>query len=188
MRAALALAAVLGMACFLVSAPAPMKKANLIVNGSFEEGPPVGNYLALNPGNTDVKGWVVTRAQVDLVGNYWPAADGQNSIDLHGSPGFGGIQQTFATKPGRKYVVTFSLSANPDGAVAKKQMAVAAAGKLEEFTADMTGKTLKNMGWEKKTWRFTAVDKQTTLELYTLMKEDDACGPVIDDVRVTEAD
>ena len=31
-------------------------------------------------------------------------------------------------------------------------------------------------------------EKETTLELYTLMKNDDACGPIIDDVSVTEDD
>jgi choice-of-anchor C domain-containing protein len=186
----------LSMAClaalaFLVSlagaAPAPVKKTNLLVNGSFEEGPPIGNYLGLNPGDTSVKGWVVTRAQIDIVGNYWPAAHGQRSIDLHGSPGLGGIQQTFATKPGRTYLVTFSLAANPDGTVPKKLLGVSAAGKSAEFSFDGTGKTLKQMGWAKKSWRFTAIDKQTTLEFYTLMKNDEACGPVLDDVCVVEA-
>src|SRR4051794_16929180 len=169
------------------AAPAPIKKTNFLVNGSFEEGPVVGRYLPLNPGDTSVKGWVVTRAQVDLVGPYWQTAHGQRSIDLHGSPGLGGIQQTFATKPGRTYVVTFALAANPDGTVPKKLLGVAAAGKTAEFTSDATGKTIKQMGWEKKSWRFTATDKQTTLEFYTLMKNDEACGPVIDDVSVVEA-
>ncbi len=181
--------AVLGLLVSVAGgAPAPIKKTNLLVNGSFEEGPVVGRYLPLNPGDTSVKGWVVTRAQVDLVGPYWQTAHGQRSIDLHGSPGLGGIQQTFATKPGRTYLVTFSLAANPDGTVPKKQLGVAAAGKTAEFTADATGKTLKQMSWAKKSWRFTATGKQTTLEFYTLMKNDEACGPVIDEVRVVEVD
>src|SRR5262249_4945313 len=173
---------------FAGGAPAPIKKTNLLVNGSFEEGPGVGRHLPLNPGDTSVKGWVVNRAQVDLVGPYWQPAPGQRSIALHGSPGLGGIQQPFATKPGRTSLVPFSLAATPDGTVPKKQLGVTAAGKTAEFTADATGKTLKQMGWAKKSWRFTATDKQTTLEFYTLMKNDEACGPVIDDVSVVEAD
>jgi len=39
----------------------------------------------------------------------------------------------------------------------------------------------------RKSWKFTATDKETTLELYTLMKNDDA-RPIIDDVSVTEDD
>ena len=139
-------------------------------------------------GATDIKGWVVTRAQVDVVDSYWKAAQGKRSIDLHGSPGFGGIQQTFKTKPGKRYTVTFSLAGNPDGSVPNKTMGVAAAGQKAEFKFDATGKTRQDPGWVRKSWRFTAADRETTLELYTLMQVDDACGPIIDDVSVTEDD
>src|SRR5262249_31338272 len=156
------------------------------VNGGFEEGPPVGNYRAFAAGSTDIKGWVVTRASVDVVGPYWPAAEGKRSIDLHGSPGLGGLSQAFATKPGRSYLVTFSLAGNPDGAVPKKLVGVSAAGRSAAFPFDATGKSLKDMGWVRKSWRFKAQAAKTTLEIYTLMKNDDSCGPVIDDVRVVE--
>src|SRR5262249_35405985 len=181
------LAALGFLASFAGAAPAPIKKSNLLVNGSFEEGPPIGNYLGVNPGDTAIKGWVVTRAQVDIVGTYWPAANGQRSIDLHGSPGLGGIQQTFAPRAGRTHLGTFPLPTNPPGPIPQKSLGVSAAGKTAEFTCDATGKTVKQMGWQKKSWRFTATDKQTTLEFYTLMKNDEACGPVIDDVCVVEA-
>ena len=40
------------------------KPRNLLVNGSFEEGPDAGDFLPLDPGATDIKGWAVTRAQI----------------------------------------------------------------------------------------------------------------------------
>ena len=169
--------------------PKPIKRDNLLVNGSFEEGPPVGNWLGLNPDNKQIKGWVVTRAQIDLVGTYWKAADGKKSIDLHGSPGKGGISQTFATKPGRTYSVTFSLAGNPEGGDQVKIVGVSAADKTTSFTFDTKGKTKEDLGWVKKTWKFKAAKDKTTLEFYTLTKGVDAsCGPVIDNVVVVGED
>ena len=170
----------------LPGAPAPKKKVNLLTNGSFEQGPVLGTWLALNPGSKEITGWVVTRGQIDLVGSHWAAAEGKRSIDLHGSPGFGGVSQTFATTAGKTYVVTFMLAGNPDGSVPKKTMGASAAGKSATFTFDAAGKTHKAPGWKKQSWRFTAKAKKTTLELYTLMKNDDACGPILDDVSVVE--
>jgi choice-of-anchor C domain-containing protein len=168
------------------TAPLPKAPPNLLVNGSFEEGPDgLGNWQPYGPGDKAIKGWEVTRGQIDLVGNQWPAAEGKRSLDLHGSPGLGGIKQTFATKPGTRYKVSFSMAANPEGTVPKKRMGVSAAGETGEFEFDAAGKTVKAMGWVKKSWRFKATEKQTTLEFYTLMKEDEACGPALDDVSVT---
>src|SRR5688572_33418771 len=97
-----------------VRAPCEGESKNLLVNGSFEEGPDAGDFLPLEPGSTDIKGWTVTRAQVDYIGGHWKSADGNRSLDLHGSPGLGGVKQTFATVKGRKYKVTFAVAANPN--------------------------------------------------------------------------
>src|SRR5262249_564638 len=133
----------------------------------------------------EIKGWTVIRGQIDLVGNYWQHADGKRSIDLHGSPGYGGVKQSFKTVKGKKYRVTFSLAANPDGSVPEKKVGVKAAGKEEKFTFDGTGKTKTDMGWSTQVWDFTATDNETALEIYTLMEEDPNCGPVLDNVSVT---
>src|SRR5262245_46507251 len=181
----LILPALLGLAF----APAPFPKpqrGNLLVNGSFEEGPAVDRWVTLGVNSKDVKGWVVTRAGIDVVGNYWQAAHGSRSIDLHGSPGFGGISQTFATTPGRTYAVRFSMAANPYTSVYRKVMGVSAAGQSAKFTFDAYGKSRQSMGWEIKTWRFTATQNRTTLELYTLMQTEEFSGPTIDDVQVHE--
>jgi choice-of-anchor C domain-containing protein len=161
-------------------------KANLLVNGSFEDGIDISEvkYLPLNKGSKDIKGWEVTRGQIDYEGLSWQHADGERSIDLHGSPGFGGIKQTFKTRKGQKYRLTFFMAGNPNGLVPVKKMGVEVADKKEEFSFDTQGKKLIDMGWTSHTLDFTATDVQTTLEFYTLMSEDDWCGPALDNVSV----
>jgi len=99
---------------------------NLIKNGSFEIGTDLGDGISLNPGATNIQNWVVTRANIDYLGTYWEAADGNRSLDLNGSPGFGGIAQTFNTTPGAKYQVTFDIGGNPESGPIIKKMQVEA--------------------------------------------------------------
>ena len=163
---------------------------NLLVNGSFEDGPEAGDFLPLDPGSTDIKGWTVTRAQVDYIGGHWKAADGGRSLDLHGSPGLGGLRQAFPTVTGRKYRVTFAMAANPNfhpDAGSVKMLCVRAAGKKEAFSFDGAGKAVDQMGWVTKVWEFTAVEDETTLEFHTLETDDASCGPALDNVAVVEA-
>ena len=171
------------------------KKPNLIVNGSFEDGPVVGDagFLPLDEDSVEVRGWVVTRGQIDLLqetGGKLKAAHGKRSLDLHGSPGFGGVKQPFVTKVGQKYKVTFSMSGNPGVGHETVQMAVRAAGKKEVFGCDMAGKTLDDLKWEQKSWEFTAVDTITVLEFHTAMAPtaNPFGGPLLDDVKVVAVD
>lgn len=157
---------------------------NLLLNGSFEMGPDAADFVSLDKGSTVMKGWTVTRGQIDYVNNLWAAADGGRCLDLHGSPGFGGVQQTFPTEKGKKYRLTFSMAVNPDSQVKVKKLGASAAGKTQEFSMDGSGKTAKALGWTQKTWEFEATDASTTLELYTLEDTDPCCGPLLDDVKV----
>jgi choice-of-anchor C domain-containing protein len=175
------------------SAAAPAKvdpKANLLVNGSFEVGPAfVPNFLPVDEDSVEIRGWVVTRGQIDILqgtpGGQQKAAHGKRSLDLHGSPGLGGVEQAFATKAGQKYRVAFSMSGNPGLGYESVQMAVRAAGKKEVFECDMTGKTLDDLKWETKTWEFTAVEGITILEFRTAMPAANPFGgPLVDDVKV----
>ena len=93
------------------------------INGSFEQGPAVGTFLNLEARNTSLPGWIVTGEGVDLVSTgYWISSDGTRAIDLDGNarsrqtPPYvhGGIAQTFATKLGMRYRVTFDLAGNPN--------------------------------------------------------------------------
>jgi choice-of-anchor C domain-containing protein len=165
----------------------------LLVNGSFEEGPEFKVHKPLDADSKEIKGWIVTRGQIDVVEEHdgtWKAPDGNRSLDLHGSPGFGGVKQSFTSRPGQKYRVTFSMSGNPGVIFEKAQLAVEAAGKVTQFECLMQGKSNEDLKWEKKTWEFTAVDKTTVLELRTAMPptSNGFGGPAIDDVWVVEID
>ncbi len=156
---------------------------NLLVNGSFEQGPWLGTYLPIDSGSTAINGWVVSRGQIDIV-RYWHSFDGDRSIDLNGTPGRGGMKQTFSTSAGATYRVVFALAGNPEGAPTIKTMVVSAAGSTAQFTFDISGKTITNMGWQIKTWNFVAVGPSTTLEFYSLVAPTSIYGPAIDNVLV----
>ena len=162
------------------------KDVNLLVNGSFEEGSDPGEqgWKPLDKGSKDIKGWEVTRGQIDYVSTYWEAADGKRSLDLHGSPGYGGVKQTFKTKKGQKYRLSFALAGNPVGSVAVKQLGVKVADKEEEFSFNTSCKSTTDMGWANQVVDFTATGVETTLEIYTVMEEDPSCGPALDNVSV----
>lgn len=176
---------------------------NLVINGSFEDGPaaipgdgeeinPNQGYLPLNEGSTAIMGWVVTRGQIDLTANHWRAADGRRSIDLNGSPGVGGIEQTINTVTGGRYLLTFKLSGHPYPIEAEERVKtlgvrIGEAGAIEKvFRFDTTGKDRANMGWVERGFEFTATSERTPIEFYSLSKKDRYGGPALDAVQVVE--
>jgi choice-of-anchor C domain-containing protein len=170
------------------SAPVP-KAAELVINGSFEDGPALegaNTWTPLDKESTAMKGWTVSRGQIDLLSTNWQAGEGKRSLDLHGSPGIGGVKQTIATKKGKAYTVTFQMAGNPGGTAKAKSLFVAAAGESKKFTFDATGKTYEDMGWETVKWEFTATADETELELYSAETTDEFAGPALDNVSVKE--
>jgi choice-of-anchor C domain-containing protein len=160
-----------------ISSAAPVPKgaqsANLIVNGSFEDMKDEDASKPQDKGSTAITGWVVTRGQIDVTqqnGNEWKAHHGKRALDLHGSPGFGGVEQSIATKPGKKYKVTFQMSGIPGVPEHKSvQLGVRAAGQDKEFELTMEGRTYEELKWEEQTWEFTAKEKGTVIEFHTAM-------------------
>jgi choice-of-anchor C domain-containing protein len=177
-----------------LAAPVPkgVESANIIVNGSFEDVSDEDAGRPQDKGSTALKGWVVTRGQIDVTqqnGNEWKAAHGKRGLDLHGSPGFGGVEQTIPTKPGKKYRVTFKMSGNPGVPEHKTvQLGVRAAGQDKEFELSMEGRTYEDLKWAEQTWEFTAKEKTTTIEFHTAMPptSNGFGGPLLDDVKVVE--
>jgi choice-of-anchor C domain-containing protein len=172
------------------------QQPSLIVNGSFEQGPPAGRFVNLVGGTTSIPGWKVTGEGIDVVGTLWKASRGLRSIDLDGSspstatPPYmhGGIAQTFATTPGTQYQVTFDLAGNGFGGPRMKPFRVSAAGQSMDFDFDVQGKTPARMGWVAKSWTFTAKDTSTTLEFRSLTTPPlTGYGAAIDNVSVTGA-
>ena len=195
-----ALIAVIACAAFADAAGSPQQagSGSLIVNGSFEDAPPVRTFVNIAGGASSLKGWQVTGEGVDIVNAvYWQASHGMRSVDLDGSArsrtsppySHGGVAQTFSTTSGTRYLVTFDMAGNTAYPPAKKPMRVSAADQSMEFAFDITGKTFRNMGWLPKSWTFTARDVTTTLEFRSLtVSPQTGYGPAIDNVSVTALD
>lgn len=159
---------------------------NLLNNGSFETGVLRGPSSALNLGSDAITGWTVNRGRVDYIGTFWQASHGVRSIDLDGTPGPGGIAQTFRTVPGQTYTVRFDLAGNPDGPPRFKVMVAAVAGNVRRFTFDVSGHSKSAMGWSTQSFTFRATKTTSTLEFYSLDAPGNWNGPAIDNVWVSE--
>lgn len=162
-------------------------EANLLTNGSFETASipaPTGNVPV---GSTAITGWIVTRNPIDYVGSEWVPPDGTRSIDLDGSPGAGGIAQSFATVAGTSYKITFDMAGHPVGPPTIKKLEIQAAGQSATFTFDVTGHSEPdNMGWAPRKWVFMATDSLTTLEFFSRDTSTFALyGPVLDNVTAS---
>jgi len=161
-------------------------KGNLLVNGSFESGINTSwGFVTIASPGTDITGWTVTGANIDYINTYWQASDGRKSLDLNGTPGVGGICQSFSTVAGQLYQVQFDQAANTDIGARISYMGIKAAGQSAQFTFDCTGYSRGNMGWVSHVWQFTAVDTTTTLQFYSLDTKTIAYGPALDNVVVT---
>lgn len=165
--------------------PAPPK--NLIVNGSFEEGPDPGQWREIDVGPIGVRGWVVT-GKIDVIGTFWKAAHGNRSLDLNGpaNAGPGGLKQTISTQPGKTYYVVFSLAGNLFAGPAVKGLEVRAAGQSKSFSFDTTGRGGNDMGWAVQSWEFKADTAESTLEFISTVTEKGGAGPALDHVWVSE--
>ena len=83
------------------------------------------------------------------------------------------------------YLVTFDLASSPGGDPTVKEMRVQAAGQSQDFSFDSTGRTRPDMGWESRSWTFTANSTLTSLEFFSLNQTGGSHGPALDNVSVT---
>ncbi|GAC1583972.1 MAG: hypothetical protein NVS3B7_19330 [Candidatus Elarobacter sp.] len=160
---------------------------NLIEDGGFEAHGPLTSWLSLGAGTAAIPGWRVTAGNVALVGRYFRAFDGTNSLEV-GSPGAATVEQTVATLPARRYRLSFALAGNPEGPPRVKQLVVSAGGTTRTFTFDVSGRSRDAMGWARETLEFTARTRSSTIRFSRLDGGAAAWyGPVIDDVSVVES-
>ncbi|MBP1464492.1 choice-of-anchor C family protein [Candidatus Chloroploca sp. M-50] len=161
------------------STASPVPGSSIVANGSFEE-PDVGARWQRFSAGATMGQWLIGAGDVDLVGLYWQAADGKQSLELAGDR-TGSVHQDLATQPGTTYLLSFAMSGNPDRA-GLKQMEVYWGGTLlDTLTFDTTGKSLAEMGWVMHTYMVTTNAPTTRLQFTSLTS---AYGPVIDHVRV----
>ena len=159
----------------------------LLVNGSFEDGPDPGPFTALFPPSTAIPGWTVINGGIDWIGTYRASSDGTRSLDLDGSPGFGGVAQTFPTISGHSYKVSFDMAGNiDDDPKPIKSLRVEADGQTGDFQFDITGHTDEALGWTRHDWSFTANAASTTLKIYSTDKTGGWGGPLLDNVAVVD--
>ena len=172
---------------------------DLLQNGSFELGPDPGIFLPLKPGDTSINNWTVISSSVpggggggiDYYGTGWRSSDGSRSLDLNGTPGVGGIFQDFTTTPGLKYVVSFDMAGHPSGLLQKMKVSAIGLGNSTDFPTQeaefffQSGTDQNNLGWQRRTWEFTARTSKTRLQFESLQTFYRYGGPALDNVNVT---
>src|SRR5438045_54262 len=90
-------------------------KAAAINNGSFEALPIGVPYQVFGAWQDLGGGWIVESGTVEIVRDYWPAAEGHQSIDLSGIfEEIGTIYQDIPTVAGKTYKVRFGFAGNPE--------------------------------------------------------------------------
>jgi hypothetical protein len=95
---------------------AAAQSQELIRNGSFENPVIAAPFVTVTAGSPTLTDWIVGRTSIDIVSTpfnpTYPSRDGDQHVDLAGSPGPGSIQQFFTTVPGTQYYLRFSASSN----------------------------------------------------------------------------
>jgi choice-of-anchor C domain-containing protein len=165
--------------------------AALIENGSFESGTggaAFGGFETIPGSGAVITGWTVT-GSVDWINGYWQASDGTHSVDLNGTA-LGDISQTITTVVGQKYLLTFSLSANPDHLDANpdtRGVSVSAGGQptLFSYTFSEPPNSRSNMNWLTESLFFTATGTSTVIDFSSKVNQNCCWGAALDNVSVT---
>lgn len=183
------------IALVLSSLPA-IANTNFVINGDFETpayppGTPFVAYFAVSPA---IVGWLVEAGAVDHIRDYWEPANGEQSIDLTGSPGRGTLRQDMNTTAGAKYRLRFAMAGNPEPhpvcapepKVKKMEVrwGTTVVGTLSHNT---TGRDFTNMGWTTHEFIVTANSSVTPLRFKDVTDNEPFafCGATLDDVFVT---
>ncbi len=150
---------------------------NVVSNGGFED-PAIqhtATFDTYGSQSSQLTGWDVTTGSIDHIGEYWHAAEGDQSVDLDGSAA-GTITQTVPTVPNQAYRVAFQYSANGDrpAAQAKPKMIVKADGtSLGTFDHGFAAAN-PNINWAAGEASFVATGTSTVL---SFVSDDDAASP-----------
>lgn len=175
----------------LVCGLSSVAQAAAFSNGSFESFEGAANATCsggfvncgqFNVGNPGITGWTVGGDSVDLVGLLWEAADGGWSVDLNGV-GAGTLSQTFDTVAGTTYRVSFDIGGNFYGGPSVKTGTASVDDTVLPLSFDIGGSTAANMGWQRRSFEFTAADTSSTLRFFSTVGGD--AGLALDNVQVT---
>jgi choice-of-anchor C domain-containing protein len=160
-------------------------EAGVVMHSGFEQPDAGGGYAAYLAG-AEVDGWVVEAGSVEIVGTYWQAAEGNQSMDLSGIWDWAGtIYRDVATVPGKQYKLRFALAGNPeDGDATKRMKAFWNGTEVTDLSVNTKDRSFTSMGWEYHEYVLTADSTTTRLKFQSLTLN--FLGPVIDDVSLTE--
>jgi choice-of-anchor C domain-containing protein len=178
----LAVAAAIFAACAWTSA-----SAQIVDNGGFELPDISGTFQTIAPSD-----WTVT-GSVDLINTYWQPHSGGQSLDLNGND-MGAISQDISLQTGQFYLLSFWISANPEGGPATKALTFGITNTIPlgtlppNFTVFPTppalpSQTLGDMNWEERQYLFQAQAGSHTLSFASLTAG--AYGPALDDISIT---
>jgi choice-of-anchor C domain-containing protein len=146
-------------------------------------------YATLGSTTGGLTGWTINSGSVDLIGNYWQAQSGNQSLDLSGAAANGVISQTFNTLAGQTYGVSFWLAGNPDDTVKLKTGTVSVGNLTQNFSFDTTGKSHASMGWIEQSFSFVASGNSSTLTFASHQLNPNGTlsswGPALDNISVT---
>jgi choice-of-anchor C domain-containing protein len=171
----------------------PTFAANLLTNGSFEEGNKAGfnfSWKTVVAGDNSITGWTVGGRAVDWHNSaeFKFPADGQYVVDLNlsgqGISDTGTLSQSFATTIGNVYKLAFSLSGPKPAGYSfpdPRQVRVNIAGLEQIFSTPSSLNS--SLVWETKELTFKAVESVTTLK-FSSVNGAGFWGPVLDNVSV----
>lgn len=154
--------------------------ANLVVNGSFED-PLISDnsFLAVTAGSGVLTGWTVGGTSIDVLSgpSRFVAADGNQSVDLVGTPGPGDVSQLLATTDGTTYKIRFALSRNDEGgSVADKDVDFS----FGSYTENLLGAVQNSWTYFER----TIVADSSLTELKFSSDASGFFGGLVDDVSV----
>ncbi len=186
------------LACALSFASLSVAQATGLVNGSFESpvlGPSVTvgiDYTIASPPPAAF-GWQLASGAIDLLGTYWQAASGVQSVDMNGDFGSdpGVIYQDFSFSHAGTWAISFSLSANPDSpSPANRSIRIdfgtsgGSLNSLGTWTVSVDGKTHANMGWATFTTPTITVQDAVVYRLEFSSLSPAPYGPALDNVQL----
>jgi choice-of-anchor C domain-containing protein len=157
-------------------------------NGSFDIGAPATFVFDIPAGSTQIPGWTVSAGSVDWITVNWVPSNGTSSLDMVGSLGVGGVEQTFDTVPGTTYIVAFDLAGNPGGLPVVKPLTVTVGGVSNSFTFDTTGRSGSAMGWTRQSFTFVATGATAKISFVSDVRGQGGsnnAGAALDNVTIT---
>lgn len=125
--------------------------AQIVKNGSFED-PTIAplSFATLSGGLTH---WTIG-GNIDLVGNYWAAQSGNQSVDLNGLVA-GSLRQSVSLEAGQMYSLSFWASGNPDGPPDPKTFDVSIGSVLFETVSVAKPASRSAMNWSLFSFDFS---------------------------------